>query len=604
MWSFPWIVVFVERLSAKFDSWACAQFRVIDRESGLVILRITRNMNWFSIELESFHPDLYPINEVRREELLDGRRRLIHYFSPFDDMATPANINLRVDFLKWYLADAPAEGRFLLFQAQIREILSFSTYQRYLKIISNRQTLRELLDSIGGVTEVQMMDVSEKVAMEEKTKSSRRFVTCDEGFKIMRSLVWKAPWCDAACRECDYLEFDASFYCFKPYVYCIPHAIVCNVSVPLGISIFTSERVELYQNFYNLLTAETRESICPKSGKKKLALSDEGSALAAFCAGKFSHVLCHAHILRLFGTSPVSVAVNLLLTARDETEFRERLSLCNEIVGDLLKEKSGVSNAVRTKYENISGNKWDSDGQWRPFNSPYQKKALLFLRGVVTRCSNHSESIHRACAEKCQNRGKRYGFLRAMHAIVDYLRSLYDSVFDRARRQIREAARVLKSMEVARGECRCHWPGEMRRRWNVDARWPCAHVPIADRKTMVSEFADAVVAKLTAFRNRMTEVSEPPRFKTYPAFQGDGPAESDPGRTFVAEIEGDDPPISGDVSDEERVGIQLGRWILHTCPGRHRDEVISMATSFVKAKGYTEITSRALIETFRYVHGK
>lgn len=78
--------------------------------------------------------------------------------------------------------------------------------------------------------------------------------------------------------------------------------------------------------------------------EKKFCLSDEGSALQSFCGSYFNHVLCYHHVLQGFGSSPLTVVVNLLLTAREQEEFNERVTLANEVVELLLADKPRLAN--------------------------------------------------------------------------------------------------------------------------------------------------------------------------------------------------------------------------------------------------------------------
>lgn len=196
-----------------------------------------------------------------------------------------------------------------------------------------------MLATRRGTTIVNYLQASEDQFKSELSRENHRFcwIPANRGgtdqFRVLSEFMWKVPWADSAAIACGYLELDASFYCFQPYVFCIPQAIACNISIPLGISIGDGEVTGLYERFYQMLSEETRAIISPREKEgRKFCLSDEGSALQSFCGARFNHVLCHHHILQGFGSSPVAVVVNQLITAATREEFEESVELANAVV--------------------------------------------------------------------------------------------------------------------------------------------------------------------------------------------------------------------------------------------------------------------------------
>ena len=64
------------------------------------------------------------------------------------------------------------------------------------------------------------------------------------------SLCWVAPWASSFIDKMSYFMIDASFFALRPYVYCVPHGVCCNTSIPLGLSVYGSEKVEYYYYYY------------------------------------------------------------------------------------------------------------------------------------------------------------------------------------------------------------------------------------------------------------------------------------------------------------------------------------------------------------------
>lgn len=621
-WDSEWIEIFLQHLDPVFAA-DCrpSSFKVYAQDTKATVIRIFRiSPGIFDMELSSFDPRLFATHSLYktlvREMRSGGRPKNAHCFAPSRDLRDIRNLPMRANFCTWYLKGLPEEARIYIQRERMTRMFSKSTIERFYRIVNRRGSLEEVLATRRGTTIVNYLQASEAQFKSELSRENHRFcwIPANRGetdqFRVLSEFMWKVPWADSAAIACDYLELDASFYCFQPYVFCIPQAIVCNISIPLGISIGDGEVTGLYERFYQMLSEETRAIISPREKEgRKFCLSDEGSALQSFCGARFNHVLCHHHILQGFGSSPVAVVVNQLITAATREEFEESVELANAVVEKLLEER-GISQANLSKYEKIagftrSGNEWEPCGAIG--EEEYQKKVLLFWRGVVARCSNHSESIHRACKEKARNAGKRYGFLRTLAGIMDYILELPGRMIERARRLINDAFKKVKTLEFVSGEeCCCRWAKEMPRRWAVEARWPCIHTPLEDRKSMKEAFLAEVCAKLTAFLEqlRTTEggaqtfngtpfiqigpLKQPTATKTdYDAFQ------------TIPET----PPLSKALTPQQRIGVTLSRWfqpVLH----EDRDELTSKCTSFAIQNDYSELTADVLIRTFNYVHKK
>ena len=124
----------------------------------------------------------------------------------------------------------------------------------------------------------------------------------------------------------NFVELDCSFEVFKPYVYSIPHGIIQNESVPLGLIIGPSETHEIFSLFYDFIKTCDIESY--NLIKKAPLLSDQGSGLIKFAKIEdLIHFFCLKHIIDKFGSStPISSITKDLLYCGTETEFKEYIN--------------------------------------------------------------------------------------------------------------------------------------------------------------------------------------------------------------------------------------------------------------------------------------
>ena len=143
------------------------------------------------------------------------------------------------------------------------------------------------------------------------------------------SACWVAPWAPSAISNASYFSLDASFYALRPYVYCVPHVIHCNTSIPIGISVATSETAALYEQFFNILPAESREKL-----RQKICITDEGSAVGSFLSSHgIRQVLCHRHLIQSFGASGLLGAlVRWILKSSSPDSFEKRKDYARNVI--------------------------------------------------------------------------------------------------------------------------------------------------------------------------------------------------------------------------------------------------------------------------------
>lgn len=613
-WDSQWLQIFLQYVPAPpFSVWATKElFRIGVPDDGkfqtIVTISYQQAQGTFVMYMKQFHPALFGVHKVGQRQSdphSQQTQRLTHYFTPAKDMRLPMGYVIRTEFCKWYLTFLDPSVRIHM-QCEMMKSFSKSTAFRYFRIVELRGTFEEVLTSAKGVVSVNYTRATEQQFRKELGRSLHRFCwmppETKDVFRILQDLVWKAPWADSACQACDYLELDASFYCFRPYVFCIPHAVIHNTALPVGLSIGPGETKGLYERFFQLLTPQTNAAISPQDGEKKFCLSDEGSALQSFCGTRFKHVLCHHHVLRGFGSSPIAVVINLLLTAATQEEFDERVQLANETIDELLKHVK-IADGVFDKYKKIAGCERDERGNWRKIDSGYQKQVLLFWRGVVARCSNHSESIHRVCKVKAQSYGKHFGFIRTLHGIMNYIYELRDSMETRAQRDIKDAFGSLEDEFVEGGTCSCRGPREMQRRWNCAMPWPCVHTPRECRKDMAKRFSNSVCQRITEFKKNLGEITTKPEYRcpTFGLEQSDEPAASSPspGNAQDSYDIPETDAVSKTLTDQEKVGVILSRWFRPILQ-QDRDELTSKCTRCAVEHGYDRITAEALITVFQY----
>lgn len=82
-----------------------------------------------------------------------------------------------------------------------------------------------------------------------------------------------------------------------PYVYCITQGIIFNESIPLGITVTTTESSESFGLFFEHCDSQKK-----LEWQTKAVLSDMGLALISFCQNhNLIQFFCHRHMIEHFG---------------------------------------------------------------------------------------------------------------------------------------------------------------------------------------------------------------------------------------------------------------------------------------------------------------
>ena len=233
--------------------------------------------------------------------------------------------------------------------------------------------------------------------------------------KRLHSLIYLDNDFHSIIAQADFIEIDASFEVFSPYVFSIPTAIISNESFPLGFSIGPTENIELYENFYNLvhdIDVETFEKLV-----KLPVLSDEGTALQAFCKKfEITQFFCFRHIIEKFGAnSQIAVIVRKLLFIEDKLEFYHYWnSYIQMITGIFLDSNTDNQN----RFKKLFNTQYDS--KTGILTSPNFDNQALWTRGPmhIATSTNHVESGHQKL--NCKTRHVRK-FMKKIQILLEYI---------------------------------------------------------------------------------------------------------------------------------------------------------------------------------------
>ena len=228
------------------------------------------------------------------------------------------------------------------------------------------------------------------------------------------------PWATKQLLQAQYLELDASFKAAKPMTYCVAQGIIHNESIPLSISITESESNELYnmvfKRFEDVLEKElkdgkilnTNSNKIQSNGSGKLSinwseftvLSDMGLALCSCCKlRKILHFFCHRHIIEHFGSSsPLGIFATKILACFSEESCRDIIAEVTEQLLEYTKSYIKINKSIPSSlsnkiYDLITMLELDEGD---PTSNYYYERWATWFRLLfhVTRCSNHSESLH------------------------------------------------------------------------------------------------------------------------------------------------------------------------------------------------------------------
>ena len=245
------------------------------------------------------------------------------------------------------------------------------------------------------------------------------------------------------------IELDCSFMVLAPYVYCIPHAIISNESIPLGLSVGPTESHLIYEQFYEFV------NFIDKSLSEKLSeipvLSDEGSAIQKFCEKyNLQHFLCYRHLINKFGAStPLGGIVRGLLFCQTKEKFEEKWEDNKQ---SILEQLSITSQIHVSQFEKLFECHYDKKNN--TITSPTSTQGMWNRLGSPT-CSNHAESAHSHLNDAVSNIRM---FNQRLSILMKYIQNRI-SLFS-TRRNLRDALKHLEHLaQVQKVEqtknCKC-----------------------------------------------------------------------------------------------------------------------------------------------------
>lgn len=217
--------------------------------------------------------------------------------------------------------------------------------------------------------------------------------------KRVYNFVYIDSRAESIITDSNFIELDCTFYSVKPYAICVPFAIIQNESLPLGISLSTSEKHEVFRDFYDLFIKAYGKSILEKP-----VLSDEGTALKKFINDfkdeELIHFFCFRHITEKFGASTtLGKLVNDLLFTYSVEEFIEKWQTHSNKIAIELQARPDKVDAIEMLFKC----KYHDNKLSEPNIAAVDQ--LIWIRkkyGVAT-CSNHCEGTHAKYNKDCRD---------------------------------------------------------------------------------------------------------------------------------------------------------------------------------------------------------
>lgn len=309
------------------------------------------------------------------------------------------------------------------------------------------------------------------------------------------------PWASYVVNHIQFLEIDASYKAVRPYNYCIFHGVLYNSSIPFGISIYPTEKTDLYELLFDALE---HFKINKKDFENKHVLSDMNDAIIAFSKNhSMQNHFCHRHIIEVFGSnSGFSIWVTKLLNCKTEFEYLQireeiiaELNIYIEKLEDMPINEKDLKN-IHLKINNlqimlalpdeIESGKNEKNISIKQSIYYLPKWANWYRRAYhIPRCSNHSEGAHGNINQLLPKHGifsLKTGFRKITNYIFSYLNNrenIYGNSFEKKHRKILEKIReVLKKkddkyLQFCTKECDCEDNMYNNNIFGVD--FPCIH---------------------------------------------------------------------------------------------------------------------------------
>lgn len=337
--------------------------------------------------------------------------------------------------------------------------------------------------------------------------------------KVLKGLVYIMPWAVEIVRKMHFLEIDASFKAIRPYNYCIFHCVIYNSSIPFALSIYPTEKAQLYELLFDGLSHFKIDS---GSFEKKHVLSDMGDAIISFSKKHFmQNHFCHRHLIEAFGAnSGFGFWVRKILKCKTKIEFlqireeilaeinayKEKVELLelNQKILDKINEKLCNIEIMLTLPEEIENEK--NTHNEKIIQSKYflPKWANWYRRAYhIPRCSNHSEGAHGNINQTLNKHGT-FSIKSGIKSITDYIfsylknreesfRNLFNKKHLKIREKIREILKKKDDQYLQFSQKNCDCEDDIYNLSIYGVKFPCIHTVL--HKLIFNDFFQNVILK-------------------------------------------------------------------------------------------------------------
>ena len=491
VWSFAEVVMLLKYLSDAFTlervnkSASRLCYSVFMDDTQVLRLEIERNLHSCYVFLID---DKWPqLREVRQEPIARPppyiyKTRLIHYEISQPDAF---QINQVLTTLGHSLSKS--------LSGVTRAIAAMGISRQFQA--SHRVSLLD--DIIGKLKGIVILK-----GIETDTTTSDALYTVRQGkLHKVTQFGWMSPSAPDVMKRFSYCELDATFYCLRPYVVCVPQFVYMNTSYPVGIFMGPSENLDLYNLFHECFNRFMEK--LPNDQRQPFkfkVLSDGGRAIQGFCLDKnLIRFECHRHLIQGFGTNSVLAAVMLkILRSFDYEEFSENVQVGNKVL-EKVKSKGKLSNDCEKKYLRFTGQARDKHGNLvrkTDWASDVAKWAL-WVRENVTTCSNHAEAFHRVLNALVRPNGRHLGLLASLDLILQAIMNRQEKWQDAFSKNVKnEFSKQEPNPNSVLTECECHYSIRIRQRYELDLPFPCSHLCKERRQQLFAEFLNHGKKKL------------------------------------------------------------------------------------------------------------
>jgi hypothetical protein len=348
-----------------------------------------------------------------------------------------------------------------LFPAELREhyssiVFSHDSLCRHRLVDMNATSFRDFIEN----TKAHFLFLSE-----EHTISHSHAIYDGKALGVLAAVL---PSARPILEHVEYIQLDATFTAVRPYVLCVPLAIIANESFPLGFVMAPSERAKLDEIF-----ADFVQNLGIAHYREKPILSDEGSGLQKYARQHPRHFLCYRHILEGFGSATyLSRIVHQLLFSATREEYCSRAPQAYSLLAEL-QTKGFVTRSATDKFTRLFG-EFPADPSRAGDHFGPQAMWTRNECGAST-CSNHIERLHRQLNEAVENCGSLpHRLAQVWKCIEARIQRAGQFRHQQARKKLKEVT----SQECEKAvtcPCHCGWSEIYSARFGAEG-FPCRHM--------------------------------------------------------------------------------------------------------------------------------